>query len=121
MKTSIVQFESQEENLHYPGVHDIDPKELSTKADQVLMIDVRQQEEYVGELGHIPGAKLMVLDTLPDTVKTLPKDKTIVFVCRSGGRSARATALAQEVGYQHVYNMKGGMLLWNELRLKTEA
>jgi hydroxyacylglutathione hydrolase len=63
----------------------------------------------------------MVLDDLAETLNTLPKDKTIVFVCRSGGRSAKATHLATQNGYTHVYNLKGGMLLWNELHLPTEA
>ena len=117
----MLNFETREENLHYHGVFDIDPKELMKKKDQVCLVDVRQAEEFTGELGHIPGAQLMVLDTLANHLKELPKDKTIVFVCRSGGRSARATALALSEGLSNVYNLKGGMLLWNELHLPTEA
>jgi len=116
-----VQFESKEENLHYHGVMDIDPRELAKKKDQVVLIDVRQHEEFVGDLGHIPGAKLIVLDTLPEHLDEIPRDQTVVFVCRSGGRSARATALAMEQGFSNVYNLKGGMILWNELHLQTEA
>jgi len=114
-------FETCENNLHYHGVVDIDPKELLAKKDQIILIDVRQPDEYTGELGHIPGAKLMVLDTLADHFDKLPRDKTIVFVCRSGGRSARAASLALSEGFKDVYNLKGGMLLWNELHLPTEA
>ncbi|MGZ5280558.1 MAG: rhodanese-like domain-containing protein [Pseudobdellovibrionaceae bacterium] len=121
MSNGFVQFETQEDNLYYRGVQDIDARELSQKKDQVVMIDVRQPEEYQGDLGHIPGSKLIALDTLPDNMAQIPKDKTVVFVCRSGGRSARATAWAMEHGYQHVYNLKGGMILWNELHLQTEA
>lgn len=115
-----VNFESKESNLHFDGVFDIDPKELAVKLTEVVIVDVRQPEEYDGELGHIPTSKLMVLDTLDETLGQLPKDKTIVFVCRSGGRSARAAALAQEMGYKSVYNLKGGMLFWNDLHLPTE-
>lgn len=115
-----VDFTSTEENLHYEGVLDIDPVELSKKLDQVELIDVRLDEEYIGELGHIPGARLMTLDTLEDHLNEIPKDKTVVFICRSGARSARATALAQANGFKSVYNLKGGMILWNEYRLKTE-
>ncbi len=113
-------FESKEDNLHFAGVFDIEPLELSQKMDQVLLIDVRQPEEFHGDLGHIPGAKLMVLDTLADHLDEIPKDQTVVFVCRSGGRSARAAALALEAGYKDIYNLKGGMILWNELHLETE-
>lgn len=116
-----VQFESKEENLHFEGVFDIDPKELYQKMENVRMIDVRQPDEFHGDLGHIPGAELIVLDNLPEHINSLPKDKTIVFVCRSGSRSARATSFALASGMQHVYNLKGGMLLWNELHLDTEV
>lgn len=117
----MINFETREENLHYHGVFDIEPKELLKKKDDVCLIDVRQPEEFTGELGHIPGAKLLVLDTLADHLDQLPRDKTIVFVCRSGGRSARAASIALSEGFSDVYNLKGGMLLWNELHLPTEA
>lgn len=120
MTNKSVVFESKEDNLHFEGVFDIDPRELAKKLKEVHLIDVRQPEEFTGELGHIPGAQLMVLDTVPTRTFEIPKDKTVVFVCRSGGRSARATAVALESGLKDVYNLKGGMLLWNDLHLPTE-
>lgn len=117
----MLNFETRENNLHYQGVVDVDPKELAQKKDQVELIDVRQPDEFTGELGHIPGAKLITLDVLGDQLDKLPKNKTIVFVCRSGGRSARAAAMALSEGFTGIYNLKGGMLLWNELHLPTEA
>jgi hydroxyacylglutathione hydrolase len=119
--TQAMQFETREDNLHYEGVMDLDPREVAQKKNQVVLIDVRQAEEFSGDLGHIPGSKLVTLDTLPEEMHQVPKDKTVVFVCRSGGRSARAAAYALEQGYEQVYNLKGGMILWNELHLPTEA
>jgi hydroxyacylglutathione hydrolase len=121
MSGKFVQFETQEDNLYYHGVQDIDPRELSQKKDQVVLIDVRQPEEYQGDLGHIPGSKLIALDTLPENMSQIPQDRTVVFVCRSGSRSAKAAAFAMEHGFRNVYNLKGGMILWNELHLQTEA
>lgn len=118
--TMFTHFASKSENPHYEGVFDIEPQELKNKLNDVKLIDVRQPDEYTGELGHIPNAELMVLDTLPDRLATLPKDKTVVFICRSGGRSARATAFALMNGFQSVFNLQGGMLLWNELHLPTQ-
>lgn len=114
-------FTTAEENLHYTGVLDIDPKELLQKQQQMCLIDVRQPNEFTGELGHIPGSKLIVLDELPEKVTSLTKEKPIVLICRSGARSARAAAFLKENGFQHVYNLKGGMLLWNELHHPTEG
>ncbi|MFV8248831.1 rhodanese-like domain-containing protein [Bdellovibrio bacteriovorus] len=112
-----VNFTSKTENPHFEGIYDIGPAELLQNKANVVMIDVRQPEEYIGELGHVEGSSLMVLDTLPEQLGSLPKDKTVVFICRSGGRSAKATAFAKMNGFEEVYNMQGGMLLWNDLQL----
>ena len=90
----MMNFETRENNLHYQGVVDIDPEELVKKKDQVFLVDVRQPDEFHGELGHIPGARLITLDTLSDHMDELPKNQTVVFVCRSGGRSARAHSVS---------------------------
>jgi rhodanese-related sulfurtransferase len=121
MKKSPVSFESAQDNPFIDGVKDIAAEELSNKASSVHLVDVRGPQEYTGELGHIPGSKLIVLDTLPERIAELPKDETVVFVCRSGARSAQATAFALENGFQHVFNLKGGMMRWNELGLTTES
>ncbi len=121
MPSQTVQFTTKKANPDIPDVEDIDPKELWEKRDQITIIDVRRPDEYSGELGHIPGSKLIVLDTLPDHMDQVPKDKTVVFVCRSGARSGRAVTFAKEEGLTAVYNMKGGMLLWNELKLQVEG
>ena len=118
---NFVQFETKEQNLHYSNVMDIEPMELVDKKDGVVLIDVRQPDEFTSDLGHIPGATLIVLDTLPEHLSEIPKDKTVVFICRSGGRSAKATSFAKDAGFEHVYNLKGGMILWNELHFETEV
>lgn len=120
MAAKFTSFTSKVQNPNFQDVMDIDPNEIHQLKNQVKLIDVRQPEEYTGELGHIPGAELMVLGTLPEHISQLPKDQTIVFVCRSGGRSAQATAFAKSQGFSEVYNMLGGMLLWNEKQLPVE-
>ncbi len=121
-----VRFKSQETNLHYVDVLDIEPidlsQELRKKAGDILIIDVRHPEEFDGELGHIPGATLMTLDDeFEGLLSGLSDERVIVFVCRSGGRSARAANIARQKGFKQVYNLKGGMILWNELHLPTEV
>jgi rhodanese-related sulfurtransferase len=120
MKKSPVTFKSAVDNPHDPDVKDITAEELATMTDAVHVIDVRRPDEYTGELGHIAGSKLIVLDTIPARLDELPKDEPIVFVCLAGGRSTQAASFAFENGFQHVFNLKGGMLRWNELKLKTE-
>lgn len=114
------QFKQKAVNPHFSNVEDISPQELIDAKKEVALIDVREVSEYHGELGHIEGAELMVLSSLPEKIETLPKDKCIVFVCRSGGRSAQATSFAKQHGYTHVFNMLGGMILWNNLQFPIE-
>lgn len=121
MASQLVSFETKTKSPDNPGVEDIDPKELWEKREQVFIIDVRRPDEFEGELGHIPGAKHIVLDTLPDRMDEIPADKTVVFVCKSGGRSGRAAAFAKEEGLENVFNMKGGMLAWNQLNFQVEG
>lgn len=103
------------------GVPTITPQDLQNNLKGGKIIDVRRPDEFVGELGHVPGASLMTLESeLESGLKSLPKDATYVFVCRSGGRSGNATQIAQSMGFKSVYNMKGGMLAWNEFGFSTE-
>ncbi len=117
MKKAPVTFASQTENPNMPQILDISPDELSEKTQSVHMVDVRRADEYTGELGHIANTKHIVLDTLPEHIDSLPKDEPIVFICKSGGRSSQAAAFAKQNGFQHVFNMKGGMILWNQMGL----
>lgn len=114
------EFKQTTKNPHFETVTDVDPQEVFANADQLTLIDVRENGEYTGELGHAAKTKLVVLSTLPDQISKIPNDKPIVFICRSGGRSAQATAFAIQHGVKNTFNMRGGMLLWNQLQLPTE-
>ncbi len=84
------------------------------------IIDVRRPDEFNAELGHIQGAELMTIDdSFADRLALLPKNSNYLFVCRSGGRSARAARIAIDMGFLHVTNMVGGMLKWKEQELPS--
>ncbi len=117
--TNFIDFKSKTANPNLPQISDISAEELRANKDKVVIIDVRRPDEWVGEYGHIAEAQLIVLDTLPMRIGDLAKDKTIVFVCRSGARSAQAAAFALENGFQSVYNMKGGMIDWTQNNYET--
>ena len=79
-----------------------------------ILVDVREPEEFVGELGHIEGALLVPLDALESRLPKLAGyvDREIVVVCRAGARSASAAAILQRAGFSNVSNLEGGMLAW---------
>ncbi len=87
-----------------------------------LVIDVREPEEFVGELGHIEGAILVPMDALEHRLPKLAGyvDQKIVVVCRAGARSASATAMLQRAGFRHVENLTGGMLAWARASLSVQ-
>jgi rhodanese-related sulfurtransferase len=74
-----------------------------------VLLDVREADEW--EAGHAPGAKWVRLAELEGARFQLPINRRIVCVCRSGGRSARATAELIQMGFDAV-NMEGGMRAW---------
>ena len=113
-------FSSKTENPDFPGVEDVSPEEVQNLKSQVHLVDVRRPDEWAGELGHVKEAQLVTLDTLPQKIQELPKDKTIVFICRSGRRSAQAATFAKENGFPKVFNMAGGMIAWNESNFEVE-
>lgn len=102
------------------GIPTINPQDILTLADASI-IDVRTSDEYSGELGHIEAAQLVTLGPLlEDFLNERDKKRPIIFVCRSGARSARASQLAMELGFGIVFNMEGGMIKWNELGLPVK-
>lgn len=97
------------------GIPEIDPEQLKVKIGTVTLVDVRRPEEFEGELSHIPGAKLITLGPeLDNFLHQHDKSDEIVFICRSGARSGRATLQSRALGFFKSLNLHGGMLLWNE-------
>ncbi len=79
-----------------------------------IVLDVRQPDEFKG--GHIAQAKHIPLDNLASRMSELPKDKTILCVCRSGARSSMAARQLSSAGYT-VLNLSGGMMSWQSSSL----
>ncbi|WP_236691508.1 rhodanese-like domain-containing protein [Ornatilinea apprima] len=85
----------------------------------VLMLDVREPEEW--REAHIPGATLIPLGQLAGRVDELPKDQSIVVVCRSGNRSAVGRDILLEAGFEQVTSMAGGMNDWKAAGYETAS
>ncbi|MEX1062888.1 MAG: rhodanese-like domain-containing protein [Balneolaceae bacterium] len=95
-------------------MEEITVEELKKKNDQgdsYLLLDVR--EPFEANISTI-GGQLIPLDQLPGQMEKLPaeKDKEIIVLCRSGGRSAKAQKLLLDNGYSNVKNLKGGINQW---------
>ena len=73
------------------------------------LIDVREPFEY--EAANIGGV-LIPLQTVPQHMDKITKDKPVVVMCRSGKRSANAIAFLEEQGFNNLSNLAGGILDW---------
>jgi rhodanese-related sulfurtransferase len=91
---------------------------LSLVEGDALLLDVRTPEEF--DAGHAPMATTIPLSELPDHLDELPRERTIVCVCRSGARSRRAAMFLAEAGFD-VANVTGGMVAWAEADLPLES
>jgi rhodanese-related sulfurtransferase len=97
-------------------------KSVLDHKEEALIIDVRTPEEYVGKLGHIPGAVLRPVQQIDDWAGEFDsyRDKKVIMVCRSGARSSVAADHFAKKGFASVYTMTGGMKAWNQLSFPTE-
>jgi rhodanese-related sulfurtransferase/rubrerythrin len=80
---------------------------------EFCLLDVRRPAEYQG--GHLPGARLIPLDELPDRLGELDPGTVIVTYCASGMRSRSAAAFLLNSDFREVYSMEGGMKAWHGL------
>jgi sulfur dioxygenase len=105
----------------FAGVLEVEPEWLGEHLAEVQVVDVREIGEWNGELGHIPEARHLPLGELRARVGELARDRPVVAVCRSGGRSAEASLILEQAGFARAANMSGGMIRWHALGLPTEA
>jgi rhodanese-related sulfurtransferase len=85
-----------------------------------IVLDVREQAEY--DAGHVLNAKLIPLGKLNERIGELEKYRAqpIVVICRSGQRSASATAQLTKQGFDQAYNLMGGVVAWQKAALPLE-
>jgi rhodanese-related sulfurtransferase len=97
---------------HPTPIESLDPTEIALLLDarKLLLIDVREPEEYAAE--RIAGALLYPLSTFDAT--TLPDDgaRRVVFHCGSGKRSLAAAERRLAAGQSHAAHMRGGIAAW---------
>jgi len=95
---------------------DVTPSELTAllAAGSIDLVDVREPDEWAA--GHVDGARHVPLGDLPARLDSLDRDRTVVVMCRSGARSARAATVLREAGFARVRNLAGGMLRWEAER-----
>lgn len=127
---ALAQMRAKENNLAYAGA--LTPREafeMLQENPEVLLVDVRTQAE-LELVGRVPNALNIEWATYPGMVRNqnfanqlaenVDKSLTVIFMCRTGGRSHNAAVVAQQLGYVNAYNMMEGFEGdANELKQRT--
>jgi sulfur-carrier protein adenylyltransferase/sulfurtransferase len=95
-------------------VEPIAPRDLSSllnAGEPVTVIDVR--EPYEWNIGRIPTARLMPLDTMPEAAESLDRESDVVVYCHHGARSDAAARALLDIGFRRVRNLIGGIDRWS--------
>ncbi len=95
------------------------PEFVARQGRSVRIIDVREADELVGPLGHIPGAEWIPKDRAESLVQRLDRDEKIVLVSRAGERSGPLARELEQAGLRFVASMIGGMVSWKYLGFAT--
>ncbi len=102
--------QEKERSMAKDPVPEVDAVEGRALVDGgALLLDVREPDEWAA--GHAPDARLLPMGQVQASVADLPKDRRIVAICRSGGRSAAVTEALNAWGLDAV-NLAGGMRAW---------
>jgi len=96
---------------------------IDKRADRAdfVVLDVRTPEEFAA--GHLPveGGTLRNLDFYADGFRQqldrLDRDVTYLVYCRTDNRSGEAIAMMQNLGFERLYNLDGGIVAWQDAGL----
>lgn len=101
-------------------VRDLTPEEVARGLEdgQIILVDVREPNETA--LERIPGSVLIPLSHFDVDEIPNPAGRSVVFSCRSGNRSVKASQLAQAAGLPYDAHLAGGLIAWKAAGFPTE-
>jgi rhodanese-related sulfurtransferase len=94
------------ENMDFVTYRD---KYFNNRTDHQL-VDVRSSYEFMQ--GHVPNAVNIPLDQIGYRMNEIDQERPIVVICATGNRSQMAAQMLKQSGYNRVYNLQGGTMIW---------
>jgi rhodanese-related sulfurtransferase len=86
---------------------------LKSHRGKVVLLDVREDEERA--VASIEPSLHIPMNSVPDHLAELPKDRRIVIYCHHGGRSYAVAGYLETEGFKDVTNLTGGIDEWSRL------
>ncbi len=84
--------------------------DLGDGDDNSYLLDVRTRAEF--EAGHIEGAVNIPVDEIRNRLDEIPTGKRIDIYCEAGLRGYLANRILRQNGFNEVFNLSGGYILW---------
>lgn len=100
-----------------PEIPELSPTEFRDRWVQAegepgaILLDVREPAEIA--LASVAGTRNIRMQEVPARLDELERDKPIVVMCHSGGRSRRVAEFLVANGYEQVFNLRGGIDAWS--------
>ena len=98
-------------------------KQRIEQGEDFLVLDVRTEEDFIGEQGHIPQARNIPLESLKARLAELESflERPVALVCRTDRRSAQAARMLTAKGFADIHVVVGGMTAWNSRGWPVES
>jgi rhodanese-related sulfurtransferase len=97
----------------------IQPQTATTLINQEegVVVDVRPMTDYSN--GHIINSINIPANGFKNQLSRLDKyrQKPVIVACRSGAQSSTACKQLRKAGFEKVYNLRGGILAWQNANL----
>jgi rhodanese-related sulfurtransferase len=97
----------------------VTPDVVRTRPFAYRIVDVREPHELEGPLGRIEGADAIPLGEVESRADELLGERPVLFVCRSGKRSASACEMLERRSGRSA-NLEGGIIAWQRAGLPVE-
>jgi len=116
--TFLARMFSQIQSDSNKNMMDITDLKQRLDSNEILLLDVRTDEDYIGEQGHIAGSVQIPVEQLEQRLAELSEilnddyDKTIVTICRTDRKSAKASQILSDNGFTNNYIARMGMTDW---------
>jgi uncharacterized membrane protein YdjX (TVP38/TMEM64 family) len=92
------------------------------KGEPLLLLDVRSEADYRGELGHIAGSRNIPLEALEARLGELSAylEQPVALICTTDRRSKQAARILTGHGFADVHVVVGGMTAWHQAALPVQ-
>ncbi len=81
--------------------------------DDSIILDVRTDEEF--RRGNLDNSIKISIDELRENLNNIDKSKKIYLYCRIGQRGYIAERILRQNGFENVYNLSGGYLMYEDM------